>query len=117
MSIQKIALSYGSASRSFLYATDFARGLMTVCERVFREFKFRLPSTRVKRLIVTAEVNRARTWSIQPSPSPAAAALTGIGWAMNSTAAINASMRLCGSRFGTRAAAMGGRFRHPPRCR
>ncbi len=33
-----------------------ARGLMTICERVFREFKFKLPSTRVKRLVVTAEV-------------------------------------------------------------
>jgi ATP-dependent protease Clp ATPase subunit len=31
-----------------------ARGLMTVCERVFRDFKFRLPSSRVKRLAVTA---------------------------------------------------------------
>ena len=32
-----------------------ARGLMTVCERVFRDFKFELPSTPVKRF----EVNRA----------------------------------------------------------
>lgn len=31
-----------------------ARGLMTVCERVFREFKFRLPATRVRRLVVDA---------------------------------------------------------------
>jgi ATP-dependent Clp protease ATP-binding subunit ClpX len=31
-----------------------ARGLMTVCERVFREVKFELPSTHVKRFIVTA---------------------------------------------------------------
>ncbi len=31
-----------------------ARGLMTVCERVFRDFKFKLPSTRVKRFAVTA---------------------------------------------------------------
>jgi endopeptidase Clp ATP-binding regulatory subunit ClpX len=31
-----------------------ARGLMTVCERVFRDFKFRLPSSRVKRFAVTA---------------------------------------------------------------
>ena len=30
-----------------------ARGLMTVCERVFREFKFELPSTHVKRFVVT----------------------------------------------------------------
>ncbi|MCF7763226.1 MAG: AAA family ATPase [Verrucomicrobia bacterium] len=33
-----------------------ARGLMTVCERVFREFKFELPSTRVRRFSVTREV-------------------------------------------------------------
>jgi ATP-dependent Clp protease ATP-binding subunit ClpX len=29
-----------------------ARGLMTVCERVFRDFKFELPSTPVKRFVV-----------------------------------------------------------------
>jgi ATP-dependent Clp protease ATP-binding subunit ClpX len=29
-----------------------ARGLMTVCERVFRDFKFELPSTQVKRFVV-----------------------------------------------------------------
>src|SRR6185436_1939738 len=33
-----------------------ARGLMTVCERVFRDFKFELPSTVVKQIVVTAEV-------------------------------------------------------------
>ena len=33
-----------------------ARGLMTVCERVFREIKFELPSTPVKRFVVTAEL-------------------------------------------------------------
>src|SRR6185436_18459102 len=33
-----------------------ARGLMTVCERVFRDFKFELPSTEVKRFVVTREV-------------------------------------------------------------
>lgn len=33
-----------------------ARGLMTVCERVFREFKYELPSTHVKRFEVTREV-------------------------------------------------------------
>ena len=33
-----------------------ARGLMTVCERVFREFKFELPSTHVRRFVVTREV-------------------------------------------------------------
>jgi ATP-dependent protease Clp ATPase subunit len=30
-----------------------ARGLMTVCERVFRDLKFELPSTHVKRFVVT----------------------------------------------------------------
>src|SRR5688572_29340983 len=30
-----------------------ARGLMTVCERIFRELKFELPSTPVKRFVVT----------------------------------------------------------------
>jgi endopeptidase Clp ATP-binding regulatory subunit ClpX len=33
-----------------------ARGLMTVCEQVFRELKFELPSTHVKRFVVTAEL-------------------------------------------------------------
>lgn len=33
-----------------------ARGLMTVCERVFRDFKFELPSTNVKRFVVTREL-------------------------------------------------------------
>jgi endopeptidase Clp ATP-binding regulatory subunit ClpX len=33
-----------------------ARGLMTVCERVFRDFKFELPSTVVKQFVVTREV-------------------------------------------------------------
>src|SRR6266699_3777448 len=33
-----------------------ARGLMTVCERVFRDLKFELPSTAVKRFIVTKEL-------------------------------------------------------------
>ena len=33
-----------------------ARGLMTVCERVFRDFKFELPSTPVKRFVVTREL-------------------------------------------------------------
>jgi len=33
-----------------------ARGLMTVCERVFREIKFELPSTAVKRFVVTPEL-------------------------------------------------------------
>jgi endopeptidase Clp ATP-binding regulatory subunit ClpX len=33
-----------------------ARGLMTVCERVFRDFKFELPSTRVRRFVVSRDV-------------------------------------------------------------
>src|SRR5438093_5665649 len=33
-----------------------ARGLMTVCERVFREIKFELPSTHVKRFVVTGQL-------------------------------------------------------------
>jgi len=33
-----------------------ARGLMTVCERAFRELKFELPSTQVKRFEVTREL-------------------------------------------------------------
>lgn len=39
-----------------------ARGLMTVCERVFRDLKFALPSSRVRSFKVTAElVNDPRT--------------------------------------------------------
>lgn len=33
-----------------------ARGLMTVCERVFRDFKYELPSTSIKRFVVTRAV-------------------------------------------------------------
>jgi len=33
-----------------------ARGLMTVCEGVFRDLKFELPSTHVKRFVVTREI-------------------------------------------------------------
>ena len=33
-----------------------ARGLMTVCERTFRDFKFELPSTDVKRFVVTGDL-------------------------------------------------------------
>ncbi len=33
-----------------------ARGLMTICERVFRDFKFKLPGSKVKRFKVTARV-------------------------------------------------------------
>jgi ATP-dependent Clp protease ATP-binding subunit ClpX len=32
-----------------------ARGLMTVCERIFRDFKYELPSTNVKRFVVTRD--------------------------------------------------------------
>lgn len=35
-----------------------ARGLMTVCERVFREIKFELPSTDVRRFLVNGELVR-----------------------------------------------------------
>src|SRR5213075_1434579 len=33
-----------------------ARGLMTVCEKIFRDLKFELPSTAVKRFVVTREL-------------------------------------------------------------
>lgn len=33
-----------------------ARGLMTICERAFRDFKYELPSTPVRRFVVTAEI-------------------------------------------------------------
>ncbi len=33
-----------------------ARGLMTVCERVFRDIKFELPSTKVRRFVITSEL-------------------------------------------------------------
>jgi ATP-dependent Clp protease ATP-binding subunit ClpX len=33
-----------------------ARGLMTVCERLFRDFKFELPSTPVQRFVVTRDL-------------------------------------------------------------
>ena len=33
-----------------------ARGLMTVCERVFRDFKFELPSTIVRQIVVTRQM-------------------------------------------------------------
>jgi endopeptidase Clp ATP-binding regulatory subunit ClpX len=36
--------------------TTGARGLMTVCERLFRDFKFELPSTKVRRFVVTREL-------------------------------------------------------------
>jgi endopeptidase Clp ATP-binding regulatory subunit ClpX len=36
--------------------TTGARGLMTICERIFRDFKFELPSTKVRRFVVTREL-------------------------------------------------------------
>ncbi len=42
-----------------------ARGLMTVCERLFREFKFELPSTAVKRFVVTRELVDAPAAALQ----------------------------------------------------
>jgi endopeptidase Clp ATP-binding regulatory subunit ClpX len=36
--------------------TTGARGLMTICERIFRDFKFELPSTKVRRFIVTRDL-------------------------------------------------------------
>ncbi len=42
-----------------------ARGLMTVCERLFREFKFELPSTPVQRFVVTRELADAPTEALQ----------------------------------------------------
>ena len=42
-----------------------ARGLMTVCERVFRDLKFRLPSNRVKRVVVTKAVVDDPTGSLR----------------------------------------------------
>ena len=40
-----------------------ARGLMTVCERVFRDFKFRLPSSSVRQFAVTARLVDAPAWN------------------------------------------------------
>jgi ATP-dependent Clp protease ATP-binding subunit ClpX len=42
-----------------------ARGLMTVCERVFRDIKFELPSTNVKRFVVTRELVDAPVMELQ----------------------------------------------------
>src|SRR5579859_4913281 len=47
--LQRIAQRAGSEQTG-------ARGLMTVCERVFRDIKFELPSTPVKRFVVTGEL-------------------------------------------------------------
>jgi hypothetical protein len=45
--------------------TTGARGLMTVCERVFRDFKFELPSTLVRRFVVTRELVDAPAVELQ----------------------------------------------------
>src|SRR5690349_14932919 len=45
-----------------------ARGLMTVCERVFRDIKFELPSTRVKRFVVTRELVENPVAELQKIP-------------------------------------------------
>jgi len=42
-----------------------ARALMTVCERVFRDIKFELPSTNVKRFVVTRELVDAPASELQ----------------------------------------------------
>ncbi|HEV2692648.1 MAG TPA: AAA family ATPase [Verrucomicrobiae bacterium] len=48
----------GLRSLAQLAATENtgARGLMTICERVFRDFKFKLPGSRVKKFSVTAKM-------------------------------------------------------------
>jgi endopeptidase Clp ATP-binding regulatory subunit ClpX len=48
----------GLRSLAALAATENtgARGLMTICERVFRDFKFKLPSRRVRQFAVTAKL-------------------------------------------------------------
>jgi len=45
----------GIAARAAVEGTG-ARGLMTVCERIFRDIKFELPSTNVKRFVITPEL-------------------------------------------------------------
>lgn len=42
-----------------------ARGLMTVCERVFRDIKFELPSSPVKRFVVTRQLVELPTIELQ----------------------------------------------------
>src|SRR5213078_600272 len=42
-----------------------ARGLMTVCERIFRDIKFELPSTNVKRFVVTRDLVDAPLTELQ----------------------------------------------------
>lgn len=46
---------YSIAQRAFEEKTG-ARALMTVCERIFRDFKFELPSTEIKELLVTKKL-------------------------------------------------------------
>ncbi len=62
-----------------------ARGLMTVMERLFRDFKFELPSTSLRRLVVTAAVVRdpaaalaelLRDAAAAPPPAPRVEAVT-----------------------------------------
>ena len=45
-----------------------ARGLMTVCERVFRDIKFELPSTKVRRFVVTRELVDDPAAELQQDP-------------------------------------------------
>jgi ATP-dependent Clp protease ATP-binding subunit ClpX len=42
-----------------------ARGLMTICERVFRDLKFQLPGSKVKRFAVTAKLVDAPTQELR----------------------------------------------------
>lgn len=42
-----------------------ARGLMTVCERVLRDFKYELPSTSVRRFVVTKELVENPTTALE----------------------------------------------------
>ena len=50
-----------------------ARGLMTICERVFRDTKFELPSTTVKRFVVTRELVDDPAGELQEHPGRPAA--------------------------------------------
>ena len=52
-----VKLSGGPADNAEIVASlEKARGLMTVCERVFRDFKCELPSTVVKQVVITREL-------------------------------------------------------------
>ena len=60
-----------------------ARGLMTVCERVFRDIKFELPSTKVRRFVVTRELvddPAAELQKILAEPRPARNASSRGNW-------------------------------------